>query len=74
MIVPYEWDTTTTRGRPRALMIFRMAAQVAGRGRRGLVMCMHMGKSSIIRMPTSGSWAMSSWMKGTYGYNPICNT
>jgi hypothetical protein len=63
MIVPYEWATRTKRCILRESMIRLIASQVAVRERTGLVIRMLMGISSITRMPTSGSLAMSSLRK-----------
>jgi len=61
--VPYEWATTLTREICRDARMRDMARQLAWRPRGGAVICMLMGRNSIIMMPISGSWATRSEKK-----------
>jgi len=61
--VPYEFETTEKREMWRETRIRDMARQLACRSRGGDVMRLLMGSSSIMRMPTSGSWLTRSEKK-----------
>jgi len=69
--VPKEWDTRVRRDILREVRMRIMARQLALRLKGGDVMCMLMGRISIIRMPMSGSWAIRSEKKGRYIHMPI---
>lgn len=62
--VPYEWDTKTKSCNLRESIMRAMARQFPERERRGPVIRMLTGISSIASMPTSGSLAMSSLRRG----------